>query len=120
MNKLTQRAHKNFIIFPSRTILILPEKSVDNKFDVIGFSVYFILHFHKLDFLRQLSFNGLISLSAKFFVGIYRQQNKSTVSVEFFLKQPMGGQFIFLHLVEIMSPIVFAQKTSYKKELKQN
>ena len=70
--------------FPSRNKLILPEKSVDNKFDVIGFSVYFIFHFHKLDFLRQLSFNGLISLSAKFFVGIYRQQNRSTVSVEFF------------------------------------
>ena len=66
MNKLTQRAHKNFIIFPSRTKLILPEKSVDNKFDVIGLSVYFIFHFHKLDFLRQLSFNGLISLFATF------------------------------------------------------
>ena len=67
MNKLTRGANEkvdNFFIMKNIKF-ILGEKSVDNKFCVIGVSVYFVFHFSKLDFLRQLSFNGLISLIKK-------------------------------------------------------
>ena len=64
LNKLTRDVNEKLDSFfmMKHTNLLLGEKSVDNKFCVIGVSVYFVFHFTKLDFLRQLGFNGLISL----------------------------------------------------------